>query len=471
MTTKTINWQEEVEKIKEDLMTDLFSLLRIDSVRDDSKASEEFPVGPGPAQALQHFLKLAERDGFQTENFDNWAGHIDLGDGDETLGILAHVDVVPIDSGWESDPFEPIIKNNRLYARGSSDDKGPAMAAYYAMKIVRELGLPLNKKIRFIIGTDEESDWQCMDHYFSKNPQPDLGFSPDAYFPIINGEKGNVSLCLKFPVQDQQSNRTLLALQAGQRENMVPQDARAEIQLENKADASSIQDSFKQYLDNENLEGKSQLNDHTLTLELTGQASHGAKPQNGRNAGTYLAQFLADLNLDPSAQAYVDFIRDYLHDDPFAQKVGLNVHDDLMGDLTSNTGILSYQQSKQDVLVVNFRYPQNIEASNILNRYEEIKPGTVHISQGEASEPHYVSGDDPLVQTLLDVYERQTGKKGHEVVIGGGTYARTLDRGVAYGALFPDSTDTMHQANEFIDLDDLWKATAIYAEAIYELCR
>ena len=170
-----INWKELVQDYKKDFLEDLFTLLRIDSVRDDDAATEEYPVGPGPVEALNAFLEIGKRDGFETENFDNWAGHIEYGEGEELLGVLGHVDVVPVGTGWETDPFEPVIKDDRIYARGSSDDKGPTVAAYYALKMIRDLELPVSKRIRVIIGTDEESGWGCMDHYLKVAETPDFG--------------------------------------------------------------------------------------------------------------------------------------------------------------------------------------------------------------------------------------------------------------------------------------------------------
>src|SRR5690625_2233938 len=118
-----INWKELVEKYQDDFTEDLFTLLKIDSTRDDDAATDEFPVGPGPVEALDAFLEIGKRDGFATENFDNWAGHIEFGEGEELLGVLGHVDVVPAGTGWDTDPVEQVIKDNILYARGSSDDK------------------------------------------------------------------------------------------------------------------------------------------------------------------------------------------------------------------------------------------------------------------------------------------------------------------------------------------------------------
>lgn len=187
----TVDFKAEVEKRRDEMMADLYSLLEINSERDDSKADAEHPFGPGPVKALEKFLEIAKRDGYETKNVDNYAGHFTFGEGEEELGIFAHMDVVPAGSGWKTDPYKPEIIDGKLYARGSSDDKGPTMACYYGLKIIKDLGLPVSKRVRFVVGTDEESGWGDMDYYFKHVglPEPDFGFSPDAEFPIINGEK------------------------------------------------------------------------------------------------------------------------------------------------------------------------------------------------------------------------------------------------------------------------------------------
>lgn len=466
--TQDINWMKEVESRQDELLADLKALLRINSVRDDSQATEEYPVGPGPAEALESFLTLGEKDGFTTENFDNLAGHIEYGEGSETLGILAHVDVVPVGTGWETEAFEPVIKDNRLYARGASDDKGPGMAAYYALKIIKELDLPLSKRIRFIIGTDEESDWQCMDHYFGVEEMPDFGFSPDANFPIINGEKGNVSVYFQSGGNGQGEEMSLLQFQSGLRENMVPQDAEATVEVK---DVSVLKEDFENYLDQNPITGEARTEGETVTLKIVGKASHGAQPENGENAGSYLADFLATQPLENDARLFVETIADYLHDDPFGEKTGVKITDEVMGVLTMNVGILEFQEGEGGKISTNFRFPKSTDAVQIKDKIAETVSEDLEVTKSDSKEPHYVPADDPLVETLLNIYEKQTGLEGHEQVIGGGTYGRLLDRGVAYGAMFPDSVDTMHQANEFIDLDDLFRATAIYTEAIYELTK
>lgn len=464
-----INWQELVEDYKEDFLKDLFTLLKIDSVRDDKAATEEFPVGPGPVKALDAFLEIGKRDGFETKNFDNWAGHIEYGAGEELLGVLGHVDVVPVGTGWETDPFEPVIKDGRVYARGSSDDKGPTMAAYYALKMIRDLKLPVSKRIRVIIGTDEESGWGCMDHYLKVAETPDFGFSPDANFPIINGEKGNVSVQLNFNGENGDSVR-LLTFDSGLRPNMVPQDAEAVVVTE-KPD--ELTDAFKVYLNHQPVSGEATVEGNQVSFTVLGKASHGASPANGINAATYLADFLSGHGFEKDAKAFLHVTANYLHENADGKKLGINHNDDLMGELTANFGIFKFKEGTKGLINANMRFPQGTDGDTILSQFEEaLKGEDVNVEiVGLSKEPHYVPKDDPLVETLLNVYHKQTGLEAHEMIIGGGTYGRLLERGVAFGAMFPDSIDTMHQANEFMAIEDLMRAMSIYAESIYELVK
>ncbi|MBF0779919.1 MULTISPECIES: dipeptidase PepV [unclassified Granulicatella] len=465
-----INWIKEVEKRKQDLLEDLNTLLRIDSVRRDDLASDEAPVGPGPKEALEAFLKIGERDGFKTKNVGNLAGHIEFGQGEELMGVFGHVDVVPVGTGWDTDPFTPTIKDNRLYARGASDDKGPTVAAYYAIKMIKELGLPVNKTLRLIIGTDEESGWKCMDRYLATERKPDFGFSPDADFPIINGEKGILTLKVHKNSPVTQHATKLLSFEAGLRENMVPQDARAIVSL--PVSLEEVEEALAVFVQENPVSATVRQENETFVIDVVGKASHGMAPMNGINAGTYLAVFLSQYDFRDSDNMYLSLIKDTLHGEYYGEYLGLSHNDDIMGELTMNPGVFTYKHGEKGSIWLNFRYPKGVSAEQLEEKLSlALADYQVDIEAGKSQTPHYVPADDPMVKVLLDVYEKYTGHKGSERTIGGGTYGRLLDRGVAYGAMFPHSIDTMHQANEFIDLDDLFKATAIYAEAIYELIK
>lgn len=189
-----MDWKEEALRRQEQIIGDLQQLVSIPSVLDESSASKEAPFGPGPAEALEWMLEEGRRAGFTVKDIDHMAGHIEMGEGDELLGILCHVDVVPAGSNWTYGPFDGTVKDGKLFGRGAIDDKGPTIAAWHAMKMVKEAGIPLSKRVRLIVGADEESGFRCMDRYFETEEMPTLGFAPDADFPIIHAEKGIASL-------------------------------------------------------------------------------------------------------------------------------------------------------------------------------------------------------------------------------------------------------------------------------------
>ncbi|MFD1420268.1 dipeptidase PepV [Lactiplantibacillus songbeiensis] len=459
----TIDWQAEAAKRQDDYLADLTTMLRVPSFRDDSQATADAPLGPGPKQALTTFLAIAKRDGFKTKNIDNLVGYAEYGEGDETLAVLAHVDEMPAGNGWDTDPFEPTIKDGKLYARGASDDKGPGMAAYYGLKMVKELGLKLNKKIRFIVGTDEESNWTGMKRYFEVEPAPTLGFSPDAEFPLINGEKGNVSLQVHFGATDTGAV-SLISFDSGLRENMVPREAEAIIA---NADVDQVTADFKAFLADQPVTGEVTNDAQGLKLALVGKATHGMEPRNGINAGTYLATFLNNYAFAGDAQAFLNFIATKLHKDSRVNQLGLAFTDEVMGDLTMNVGLLHFDQQQGGDLTLNFRYPKGIEPADLTNGVTAQLPAGATVSQGDFMVPHYVDPEDPIVKDLMAVYRRQTGDSASQPeIVGGGTYGRMMKRGVAFGALFPHTEDTMHQANEFQPVADLMAAMAIYGESI-----
>jgi succinyl-diaminopimelate desuccinylase len=467
-----INWTHEVEKRKENLLKDTQNLLHIKSLLDEENTFPDAPLGKGVKEALDFMLNLGEVDGFIPKNVGNLAGHLEFGEGEELLGILCHVDVVPEGDGWTSDPFGAEIRDGKLFARGAIDDKGPTMAAYYAMKIVKELGLPLKKRVRMIIGTDEESDWRCVEHYFEQEEMPSLGFAPDADFPIINAEKGIADMDI---VQKQSNEETgkvnieVISFTSGKRYNMVPDHATVTLNIiENQMD---VVQRFTDFMKRHQLEHHSHVKNGELILEVKGVSAHGMEPKKGINAGLFLAEFLSKLDLNPSAAAYFKFVSHYFHNDSRGVTLGVDYSDDVSGELTINPGKLSYMRSGGSI-GLTCRYP-------VTNKMEETKEklDQLLMEKGFAIEkfkdtkPHYVEENEFLIQTLKKVYEEHTGEKAYLIAIGGGTYARSLKSGVAFGPLFPGRPDIAHQKDEYIDIDDLLKATAIYAQAIYELAQ
>lgn len=462
---------DEVVKRKDDFIKDLQGLLQIKSVLDEEGATVDAPLGKGIKEALQYMLNLGARDGFTSKNIDNLAGHLEMGDGEELLGILGHVDVVPEGDGWSVDPYSGIIKDGKIYARGSSDDKGPTIAAYYGMKIVKELGIPLHKRVRLIIGTDEESDWRCVDHYFKKEEMPTMGFVPDADFPIIFAEKGIADFDIVQPLFSESSDGLLelLSFQSGRRYNMVPDLAEVHLNVFEK-DAELVK-RYNAFLKQSGLDGKATVKDHTVVLTLAGVSAHGAEPQNGKNAGILLAQFLQTIELDRQGKKFVDTVAQFFNYS-CGEVFGIAYQDDVSGHLTMNVGIMNYTKETGGRVGINMRYPVTFDMDQGKEKIlTAVNEKGLQLEKFTDSKPAYVRKDDPLIRTLQKVYEEQTGDKAELLAIGGGTYARALDHGVAFGALFPGREDVMHQKDEYAIVDDLLRATAIYAQAIYELAK
>ncbi|NHM33107.1 dipeptidase PepV [Neobacillus terrae] len=466
-----INWMNEVEKRKEELIKDTQKLLHIRSLLDEENSLSDAPLGKGVKEALDFMLNLGEKDGFISKNVGNLAGHLEFGQGKELLGILCHVDVVPEGDGWTSGPFDAEIRDGKIFARGALDDKGPTMAAYYAMKIVKELGLPLKKRVRMIVGTDEESNWRCVDHYFENEEMPTLGFAPDADFPIINAEKGISDFDLvqnKQNVPAEEARIEVLQFASGRRYNMVPDFATASLIVHQEQ--NEVIQRFEDFMKQAGLEKQCHVDNGVLVLEVKGVSAHGMEPNNGKNAGLYLGEFLSQLNTDTNAAHYFKFLSKYFVNDSRGVNLGVAYSDEVSGDLTINAGKISYSKENGGRIGLNLRYPVTSKMEDTKAVLENlIVNENFHIDNFSDSKPHYVDENDFLIQTLKKVYEEQTGDKAELIAIGGGTYARSLKSGVAFGPLFPGRPDIAHQKDEYIYIEDLLRATAIYAEAIFEL--
>lgn len=463
-------WREKVAQYEDKIIEDLKGLLAIESVRDDSLMSKETPVGPGPRAALEYMYKIAERDGFKSVDVDHIAGRIEMGKGDDLFGILCHVDVVPAGSGWETEPFNPVVTEDRVIARGTLDDKGPTIAAYYAVKILHDMNVDFKKRIHMIIGTDEESGWMCTDRYFQTEEMPDLGIAPDADFPLIHGEKGitTFDIVQTASPEGETPEVELKALNAGERYNMVPDFAEAKLVVREKMD-HTIQ-SFDNFLSEHELTGQSSVDNGSLLLQVEGKSVHGMDPSIGINAGLYLVHFLNTLKLDAKAAQFVQFGDRYLYDSHFGEKLGMAFETEEMGRLTTNIGVISYTDVDGGHYGVNLRYPTGFDFNQQIADFTERIKDEFEIDVNTHQEPHYVDKNDPFVQKLLTAYRNQTGDMTEPYTIGGGTYARNLEKGVAFGAMFKDSVDLMHQKNEYITKKQLFDATAIYLEAIHAVC-
>lgn len=453
-----MDWQLEAEKRQEKMLKELQELIAIPSILSED-AAPDAPFGKDVKRALDWFLDKGRENGYKVKNVDNIAGHLETGEGEELLGILGHVDVVPTGEGWTKDPFGGVIEDGKLFGRGAIDDKGPTIAAWTALNMVKDAGVTFNKRIRLIIGTDEESGFRCVENYFQKEEMPTIAFAPDADFPIINAEKGIAALVFSQLTSGKEDQ--LIAFRSGERTNMVPDFATATV-AGNLADWKERFETFSNKYDvpfsivEEN--GK-------VILTVHGKAAHAMEPDDGINAGVLLALFLKD-HLSGDGQVFADFIVDKFYGDSRGRSMGLEFKDDVSGDTTFNAGIMRYDREKGGIVEVSMRYSITYPFDKKMNDFQ-VEGFSLNIHSN--SNPHYVDERDPFIKTLQNAYEKQMGERAELLAIGGGTYARVMDKGVAFGMLFPGEKDVAHQLDEFVDIANLTKATAIYAEAIYQL--
>lgn len=456
-----IDFKKEVLKYKDELINDTRKLLQINSeltTFDPNRTGA--PFGLGNKEALDFMLDLAKKDGFNVLNVDGYAGHIEYGDSKEYIGSIGHLDVVPAGSDWTYPPYEAKIVDGKIYARGTEDDKGPTMAVYYAMKILKNLGVKLNTRIKLILGLDEESGWRCMDYYFKKHPQaPKAGFIADADFPLIYAEKGITNTIIKGSFD----NSILLSVNGGLRTNMVPESAFATLVYKDE-----YKNLLNKYLKDNNLLGEVIKDNDVLLFKVYGKSAHGAFPDDGINALSLLFEGLKSLNLN---NELVDFLNKYLTNDNLGKKLGISYYDDEMGDLTVNMGLVKTNDNLFEI-VLNIRYPKGVDyQKDVFERIESLLNKGYNLSVNHHQKLLYKDPNSDLIQTLLKVYRKHTNDLSEPITIGGGTFARATENVVAFGPHFPNKPTYIHQKDEYIEIDDLILATIIYTESLYELAK
>ena len=451
---------------KQELIQELQQLIQIESIKDEINFSDIKPFGTGPKAALDFMLQKGEAQGMLTKNIDNMAGHIEMGQGEDIVGVLCHVDVVPAGdlASWTYPPFQGHVADGKLFGRGAIDDKGPTMAAWLAMKLIHDANIPLTKRVRMIIGTDEESGFQCVTRYFEKEEMPTIGFAPDADFPLINAEKGIAHLIFTSK-EKRASAEQLVTFYAGKRINMVPDEATATLKF---ADIN-INENFQKYLTENDVEGAITEAENGIIIVVKGKSAHAMEPEKGRNAAVYLAKFLQSVVTTEQSKSFVDFTVKLFDDDHFGTALQFHFEDAMSGPTTLNPGVVVFNESGASIEVsmrysVTYPFEEKITTAQMLLQQEAFTLDVV-----SNSKPHYVSENDELIQTLLQVYRKYSNDFSKPLSTGGGTYARVMKKGVAFGMLFPGEADVAHQANEFVDIENLLKATAIYAEAIVKL--
>ncbi len=387
------------------------------------------PFGEDVSRCLAHFLALAARMGFETHDYDGYAGEVVFGDGTEEFAVLAHLDVVPAGNGWTEAPFGGVVKGGKIYGRGAVDDKGPAICVLYALKQLKDEGFVPAAKIKLIVGCNEESGWRCIEHYNKVARMPETGFSPDADFPVIYAEKGILQIELALPAEGDFST-----LRGGERPNMVCDLC--------EAAAPAFPEKLRAF-GLEYAAGK---------VVSRGRSAHGSTPEKGVNA---IYPILGYLGAD-GALAMLD-----------ALKTRLGALKDETGALTLSPDVIRGGMNEISV-TCDIRYPATLSERDVLSVLDACG-ARYRVTHRQL--PLFTDKHGPLVSALLAVYEECTGQKAEPIAIGGGTYARALKNGVAFGPEMEGDDPVVHQADEYISVDRVKLLLTLYKKAIERLTK
>ncbi len=453
--------QRWIEEHTDEMVVDLRALLQCESVK-----SEPLPMAPfglGVRAAFDMLLELGERYGFRAKDYDGYALHLEIGEGDEIVGTLSHVDVVPPGNGWSVPPFEGVVHDGYIYARGAQDDKGPTIAVLYAARAIRELGLPVRRRIRLIVGGDEESGWECMRYYFQHEPErPCCGFTPDGGWPLIYAEKGIVNLQIEKSAPPAEQLPRIAWARGGERPNMVPD--RAEAFLEAKGEQIDAIQSALAGID----DIVTTSEDRGVLVVARGKSAHGSSPNEGVNAVTKLLSALELLGL-PENRHWLSTLREWAQSTDGAA-IGIAHSDEVSGALTANLGVFDYNGARVRC-TINVRYPVTWTLDALLERLKAvIEPQGFSLTNHFGIAPLYVPLETPFLQTILRVYREETGDDKPPQTMGGGTYARAAQNIVAIGTGF-EGDGAAHEPDERIAVSTLQKITLIYARILYELAQ
>ena len=458
---------EWIDAHEKELLSDIKELCEIPSVL--APAEGDAPFGTECKKALLAAIDLCKKYGFATRNYDNYVATADFDPSlPHTLDMLGHTDVVPAGEGWTvTEPFKPIVKDGRIYGRGTSDDKGPLLCALYAMRALKETGVELKKGVRLIMGADEETgSGTDIAKYYATEPEAEMTFSPDAEFPLINIEKGQFRGTISKTVEESTALPRLVSLEAGLALNAVPQKAtlRFEGLDMNLAEAPMNEVS--------ELCGVECTQTGVDEITIVGVSAHASTPEGGKNAG--LAAMILATKLPLAACAQIDAIKAMLEIFPWAETDGAHLGIK-MEDAESHALTCTPDLYHVDPCYVEVKFDSRTPVMATKENCQDAAEKTAHAHGFDFETPgmippHRVAADSEFVQKLLRAYEQVTGLKGEAMAIGGGTYVHDIKNGVAFGAVLPGIDTHMHGADEFFDLENIVLATKVYAEAIIELC-
>jgi len=434
--------EENIENIKKDLK-DLVSY-------NTELAFDVKPFGQKTKDCLDNALNKMDKMGFKTKNLDYYCGYGEIGSGEEIIGVVAHLDVVPCGKGWDSDPFEMIEKDGYLYGRGVSDDKGAAVCSMYALKYLLDTGFKFKKRVRLILGCNEETGSLCMKHYNEVEDGLSCGFTPDGDFPGIYAEKGMVGARLTGPSK-------IKDICGGDASNVVCKEVKA---IVDKREYN--QDKLKEYFDSNKI--KYELNADEIIVY--GVAAHASTPDFGVNA---INKLFLGLKYAGFEDEYTNVFTKYLGDTYHGEILGFEELKDSESNTSINMGVIK-KDGDNISCSLDMRFPVKTTSDKCLALLQKLNEGNVKLEVGHTMEPLYFDINTPMIKALKKAYEDVTGDKETKMaVIGGGTYAKSIKNIIAFGCEFMGEDNHIHDANEKVSIESLKKQVELYVEAIKNL--
>jgi len=458
------------ESHSDELLSDLCDLVAIRSTA--GAPQEGMPYGEGPAEALARATDMLEMRGFRTENFENRVVTADLNENAAQLGIIAHLDVVEAGDGWVTDPFELAMSEHgdMLYGRGVSDDKGPAVAAMYAMYAAREIAPELTAGCRLILGSAEETGMDDLEHYGREHFYPPLVFSPDADYPVINTEKGRFMPTFTASWEESAALPRIVSVTGGSVPNIVPRAAAAVLE---GVDLSVVQEACARVSGETGVSlSAAQSADGAVTVTAHGEAAHASSPDKGKNAQSALIAMLVSLPMaECEGFTRLRALSALLpYGDSSGKALGVEMSDEISGALTVNFGVFDYSLTGM-CGAIDMRTPLCADESGLPDTVAgRLAAAGLKPDVSERETGHHTPGDSRLVRTLLDIYEDYTGKPGECLAVGGLTYVHNIAGGVAFGCTMPGDECNIHAANECMSLSCLILSAKMFTRAIIELC-
>lgn len=454
MSREALN--QKILEMQDEIIASIQESIRIESVL--SEAEPDAPFGKGCKDALMHMLELGESMGFKTGHADYHMGWIDFGEGEEMLGVLGHADVVPAGEGWTYPAFGAEIHDGVLWGRGCVDDKGPTIGALYAMKAIRDLGLPIDRRIRVLVGTNEESGHGCAKYYKKMGCEmPTIGFTPDAEFPAIFYEKGISRFTAGLEVKDK-GNIEVESFTGGTVVNVVTPYCKLVVNGPLKVNPVSDRVTV------------TEENGKTI-VEAKGIGAHGSTPHKGINAAILVLESVKENDFGGDFQKMVDFILEKIGYDTVGEKVGVHYTCEETGETSFNLGVVKYDGKNME-FQFEIRYPKTGTKEAIDEKvFAALKEYGLEVLATRYEYPVYVPKNSELITKLMKVYQEETGDMGEALAIGGGTYAKEFPNMVAFGPIFPGDPDVIHQPNENVTVEGLMKSIQITAGAMWELAK